>query len=55
MSRTGKRGLIRTLVLATAATAIAVAAMAGAGAATAHSSPPAHHALADNGVLTGDE
>ena len=47
MSTTGKRGLIRTVALAAAAAAIAVA----AGAASAHSSPAAHHALADDGVV----
>ena len=49
MSTTGKRGLIRTVALAAAAAAVAVAVAAGA--ASAHSSPAAHHALADDGVV----
>ena len=50
MSRTRRRGLIRTIVLAIAAAAIAVA----AGTASAHPTPAAHYALADNGVLNAD-
>jgi hypothetical protein len=48
MSRTQKRNLIRTIALAAAAAAIAVA----AGVASADSSPAAHHALADGGVIS---
>ena len=47
MKAAGKRGLIPALILAAAAAAIAVA----AGTASAHSSPAAHHALADDGVV----
>ena len=50
MSRTRKRSLIRTLVLAAAAAAIAVA----AGAASAHPSTATHHPLADNGVINSN-
>ena len=53
MSRTAKRGLVRTLALAAAAAAIAGAAVA-AGTASAHPSPAAQHALADNGVINTD-
>ena len=48
MSRTRKRSLIRTLVLAAAAAAIAVA----AGATSAHSSTATQHALAEGGVIS---
>ena len=50
MSKTRKRSLIRTVVLAVAGAAIAVA----AGVASAHSSPAAHHALADGGVISAN-
>ena len=50
MDRTRRRSLIRTIVLAAAAAAIAVA----AGTASAHSTPAAHHALADGGVISAD-
>ena len=48
MDRTRKRSLIGTIVLAAAAAAIAVA----AGTASAHSTPGAHHALAEGGVIS---
>ena len=50
MKAAGKRGLIPALILAAAAAAIAVA----AGTASAHSTPAAHHALADGGVISTD-
>ena len=53
MTAAGKRGLIPALVLAAAAAAIAGAAAVAvsAGTASTHSSPVAHHALADDGVV----
>ena len=51
MSTAGRRGLIRAVALAAAAAALAGAAAAAVAVGT-HSSPAAHHALADNGVIS---